>query len=136
MQNKKLWLVIAVLLVIVVSAIVLSIGFLYMINQPKPIRAGTVVEVTLSGPVSEFPAQDPWAEMFSSGGLSLWELHRVFRTAAKDESVEGILLEIFPLGASWAQIEELRDIISEFKGSGKPVWAGMRRIRAASVISR
>ncbi|HUV12517.1 MAG TPA: S49 family peptidase, partial [Acidobacteriota bacterium] len=124
MQNKKkLWLVIAVLLIIVVSAIVLSIGFLYVINQPEPVRAGTVLEVTLSGPVSEFPAQDPWAEMFSSGGLSLWELHSVFRTAAKDESVEGVLLEIFPLGASWAQIEELRDIISEFKDSGKPVWA-------------
>jgi len=123
MQNKKLWLAIAVLLIIVVSAIVLGIGFLYLINQPEPVRAGTIVEVTLSGPVSEFPAQDPWAEMFSSGGLSLWELHRVFRTAAKDESVEGIFLEIFPLGASWAQIEELRDIISEFKGSGKPVWA-------------
>ncbi len=123
MQNKKLWLVIAVLLIIVVSAIVLSIGFLYLINRPEPVRAGTVVEVTISGTVSEFPAQDPWAEMFSSGGLSLWELHQVFRTAAKDKSVEGVLLEIFPVGASWAQIEELRDIISEFKGSGKPVWA-------------
>ena len=123
MQNKKLLLVVAVILVIIVSAIVLSIGFLYLISQPEPVKAGTVVEVTLSGTVREFPAQDPWAEMLSSGGLSLWELHSVFRTAAKDQNVEGILLEIFPTGASWAQIEELRDIILEFKTSGKPVWA-------------
>ncbi len=53
------------------------------------------------------------------------EVTAALRTAADDEDIEGLFLEVGSSGLGWAQTQELRDAISAFSDSGKPcvVWA-------------
>jgi protease-4 len=53
--------------------------------------------------------------------VSLVDMNRAFRSAAKDPQITSVFLSIHPLGMPWAQVEELRDFLKEFKKSGKKV---------------
>ncbi len=54
------------------------------------------------------------------------EMEKAFRAAAKDPQITSVLLSIHPLGMPWAQVEELRDFLKEFKKSGKKVIAHLQ----------
>jgi protease IV len=53
------------------------------------------------------------------------ELTRMLREAAADPAVPGLLVELSDFNAGWAQAQELRDALKDFRGSGKPciAWA-------------
>jgi protease-4 len=123
MRRSKLWIVIVLLLVMVIAVVGLGAGFYYLISRPPSIQEGTVVEVTLSGVLAELPVTDPLTLLLGSKGQNLWDLREVFRSASEDTRVAAIYLEIRPLLASWAQIEEVREFIKAFQKSGKQVHA-------------
>ena len=53
------------------------------------------------------------------------EMTHLIRDAGTDEEVPGMLVEISDLGVGWAQAEELRDALVDYRESGKPciAWA-------------
>jgi len=53
------------------------------------------------------------------------EMTHLIRDAGTDEEIPGVLVEIADLGVGWAQAEELRDALVEYRQSGKPciAWA-------------
>ncbi|NOY28060.1 MAG: signal peptide peptidase SppA [Oligoflexia bacterium] len=53
------------------------------------------------------------------------EMTQLIHDAATDQEVPGLLVEIGSLSVGWAQAEELRDALKEFRASGKPciAWA-------------
>lgn len=121
MRGTRLWILIVVLLTLITLAIMVGAGFYYVISRPPAIERDTVVEVTLSGMVSELPPEDPFTILLGSRVQNLWDLRRTFRAAAEDQRVTAIYLKIHPLMASWAQIEELREFLLSFRSSGKQV---------------
>jgi len=123
MRGTKLWILVIILLVIIVLAIAVGAGFYYIISRPPTIEKETVVEVSLSGVLSELPAEDPFTILLGSKVQNLWELRRAFHAASEDDRVTAIYLRIQPLMASWAQIEELRQLVQSFRMSGKEVHA-------------
>jgi protease-4 len=110
-------------MLVIVLAIALSAGFYYIVSRPPAIEKETVVEVGLSGVVSELPAEDPFTILLGSRVQDLWELRRVFQAASQDERVTAIYLKIQPLLTSWAQIEEIRESVLSFRETGKQVHA-------------
>lgn len=121
MRKARLWILLFVLVAIIVLAIALAAGFYYLFARPVSIEKGTVVEVVLEGSLEEFPAQDPISLLFEPEKKNVWQLSQVFEAAAVDQRIESILLVIRPLQASWAQIEELRQLVALFQESGKEV---------------
>ncbi|UCF36860.1 MAG: signal peptide peptidase SppA [Acidobacteriota bacterium] len=123
MGNKKFWILLILLLTVVVLAIAVGAGLLWILNLPVSIDEGSTLEIVLSGGVAEFPAQDPFAELFSSGGRNIWEIREALKGASTDPRISALHLQVYPVMAlSWAQIEELREIIGEFRESGKKVY--------------
>ncbi|MEJ7709347.1 MAG: signal peptide peptidase SppA [Pyrinomonadaceae bacterium] len=57
--------------------------------------------------------------------MSLTELLLQFKKAKADKRISAILLEIDGSGAGWAKADEIRDAITEFRKSGKFVYAFM-----------
>lgn len=53
------------------------------------------------------------------------EFARMLREAADDPAVPGLLLEMSDFNSGWAQAQELRDALKDFRASGKPciAWA-------------
>ena len=123
MGGKKIWLLLFVLVIVVGLAILFGAALIYVLQAPPSIARETVVEVALGGTISEIPPSDPWSLLLEPKSQNLWDLRRALEHAAEDDRVTGMFLEISPLLASWAQIEEMRDAIGLFTASGKPVVA-------------
>jgi len=53
------------------------------------------------------------------------EISKAITTAATDDSIEGLLLEVEGVGMGWGQVQEIRDAILHFREGGKPsvAWA-------------
>lgn len=123
MRNKKLWLLLFVLVFLIGLAIIVGGLIIYTLNAPPSVAAGTVLEVPLGGTILETPASDPWTILFDSRAIDLWALRSSLESAKRDDRISAMFLEISPLATSWAQIEELRQLIKDFRESGKPVRA-------------
>lgn len=124
MSKRKTWILSVVLIIFFAGAGIVSLGLYYGLRGSIPkVENATVVEIVISGEIRELPPNNPFLKLFYPQGTSLWQLRNVFRRAAEDERIKAILLEIRPVVWSWAQIEELRDQITDFRESGKPVHA-------------
>jgi protease IV len=123
MSAKRAWILVIVVLILI-AAILFGAALLFLFRRPAAtVPRNTTVEVIVQGSTQELPRDNLLAQLLQPDSLSLWELERVFRFAARDNRVTGIYLEIRSLGWSWAQTEELRDFIQDFRNSGKPVHA-------------
>ena len=123
MQGRTVLLIIvALVLVCVVGVILLLSSFVWMLSeQPPTVARESILEVTLSGIMTDLPPQDPFALLLTPDAPNLWNLRRHIQRAAHDDRIRGMYLEIHPLVMSWAQVEEIRSLLEDFKSTGKPV---------------
>ena len=116
---------------LVAGAVLVFIGFLFITaliastsSPPATVRAGSVLEVSLTGAVPELVSSDPFDAMLGiSPSHDLVGLKNAIRAAAEDERIEGIWLQANGVATSWATLQEIRDALEEFKESGKPIIA-------------
>ncbi len=122
MSKKTAWIA-AIILLALLSFFGLALLSLYWISNPQrvEVRPHSVLEIYLSSQFPEFPSVSPLAKVFGKEGLSILELRKVLRAAAKDANIQTLYLTVPSLACSWAQIEELRGLFGDFKKSKKPV---------------
>jgi protease-4 len=94
-----------------------------IVKEPKHI-----FELTLSGTLQDYSTDDVLFGMLGKGKRSIHEVIADIDFAAKDESISGILLKIYPLSSSRffevnGQIEELTNSFTRFKKTGKNITA-------------
>lgn len=91
------------------------------------VRKNSVLKIPVSGPITErSPEENPFAEVFDSGAknrISIEGLRHVLTRAATDERISGIWLEITATGGSFALLQEAHDLLTDFKESGKFIFA-------------
>ncbi|HVN81421.1 MAG TPA: signal peptide peptidase SppA [Terriglobia bacterium] len=122
MAKKSTWVVGIILLCAVSFVAVFSLGT-YLLFRPERIevRQDSVLEVSVSTELAELPPVSPLARLFSSDGVNIIDLERGLRHAAMDPRIRAVSLELYPLVFSWAQVEELRGFVQDFRKSGKKV---------------
>jgi hypothetical protein len=69
---------------------------------------------------SDYPYES-YASIFSEPQESYLHLLRRLREASRDRSVRGVVLHLDRSPFSWGQIDELRGMIADLRGSGRPV---------------
>jgi len=57
--------------------------------------------------------------------LTTYEVVRALRVAAADDGVTGLVLHVESLDWGWGKLDEVREAVSEFRDSGKPVYASL-----------
>ncbi|HEY7529071.1 MAG TPA: signal peptide peptidase SppA [Gemmatimonadota bacterium] len=121
---RRLWLTIALLLVLTIVVAVAALAFLRSrLGAGVHVADRSVLFVDLEGPVVEkFPA-DPLLAGLEGARWQLVDLVGGIRAAAEDDRIRGILLRVGPPGYGWAKAEELRGALLDFRGSGKFVEA-------------
>lgn len=101
----------------------LALG-VYFFSRQGPIRSGhRVLVFSVPSTISELPLAPGISSLFRPRPLTLFETTQAIRKAARDESISSMLLSVSPLGLGWAQVQELRDALQEFRRAGKPVYA-------------
>lgn len=107
------------------------VGLGYLATRPPTIHPGTVLTLRIGGALPESAPDNPVQALLraASGGgggdapLNLHDLRRVLQHARRDGRIRGVALEISPLSAGWAKVEEVRDLIVAVRAAGKPVHA-------------
>src|SRR5262245_17352343 len=110
----------AVLLVLVIG--VVAIWAVFRKGEPT-IHDNSVLTLRGAGELPDYTPDDPFKKFFGGPDQSLTGLVMQFKKAKVDKRIKAILLDVNTSGVGWGKAEEIRDAITDFRSSGKPVYA-------------
>jgi len=87
------------------------------------IRDNSVLTLRVTGSLPDYSPDDPFKRFFGGPDQSLTGLVMQFKKAKVDKRIKAILLDVNMSGVGWGKAEEIRDAITDFRSSGKPVYA-------------
>jgi protease-4 len=109
-----------VLLVLVIGVVLIWAA----LRRGEPtIRDNSVLTLRVAGELPDYTPDDPFKRIFGGPDQSLTGLISQFKKAKVDKRIKAILLDVNMSGVGWGKAEEIRDAITDFRSSGKPVYA-------------
>ena len=122
--RKAILIIVGILGVVVLVALigVALIWATFRKSEPS-IRDNSVLVLRVAGSLPDYSPDDPFKKWFGGPDQSLTGLVMQFKKAKVDKRIKGILLDVDLSGVGWGKAEELRDAITDFRTSGKPVYA-------------
>lgn len=133
---------VGIVVAVVGSIIVLfAIGRIFSSKQPT-IAGDSVLVLALDGDLPEAPSLDIQIPLVQNQpSPTVRDVWTALRGAASDNRIKAIVLQPRGIGAGWGKLQELRQELTNFKRSGKPVYAylqspGSREYYLASVADR
>lgn len=117
--------VLIIFLIFFVLIIATVVSFMYFeLAKPAKVRPNTYLEIKLNGAVEERPLPNIMTTLFVGGEpLSMHDIWLNFQKAKADRNIKGILLRIGMLQCDWAKINEIRDLVLDFRSTGKHTYA-------------
>ena len=124
-STRKTVLIILGILGAVVLVVLIGIAALWAsFGRGEPsIRDNSVLALRISGSLPDYSPDDPFKKFFGGPDQSLTGLVMQFKKAKVDKRIKAILLDINLSDVGWGKAEEIRDAITDFRSSGKPVYA-------------
>src|ERR1043166_7597786 len=122
--RKTVWIILGIFGALILVAI-LGIALLWIaLRRGEPtIRDNSVLVVRVGGSLPDYSPDDPFKKFFGRPDQSLTGLVMQFKKAKVDKRIRAILLDVDMSDAGWGKAEEIRDAITDFRSSGKPVYA-------------
>ncbi len=100
---------------------------LVAIGTPKPkLSEGTVLHLSLNGTITERTQENPFAEIMGGSPLAnqgMENILKAIRVAGENDKISGIYIEGGMVNADVASLEEIRKALSDFKKTGKFIFA-------------
>ena len=107
-------------------AAAMVVAFWFAVVRPAQIPRDAVVVVRLAGPIEEDVTRSPLDQLMRRGAQSLDHLRYVFESAAIDDDVRAIVVEIAEFGAGLATAHEIHRLLRAAQAGGKRVIALLR----------
>src|SRR4029453_4153155 len=123
--TKKTLLILAGIFAVLIFVALLGIAIImsaFRRGEPS-IRDNSVLALRITGPLPDYSPDDPFKKYFGGPDQSLTGLVMQFKKAKVDKRIKAILPEVDIWGVGWGKAEELREAITDFRSSGKPVYA-------------
>jgi protease-4 len=123
--TRKVVLIIVGILGAVVLVALIGVALIWSaFRKSEPsIRDNSVLTLRVAGPLPDYSPDDPFKKYFGGPDQSLTGLVMQFKKAKVDKRIKAILLDVNMSGVGWGKAEEIRDAITDFRSSGKPVYA-------------
>ena len=124
-RTRKTALIITSVLVVLLLVVLIGLAMLVSAfgrNEPR-IENNTVLALRVSGSLPDYVPDDPLRRFLGTTEQSLSNLTLQFSKAKVDNRIKVILLDINMTSAGMGKAEEIREAISDFRSSGKPVYA-------------
>src|ERR1041384_7996717 len=122
-------------IVLIISSIVLALVLIVVVGiaiiatalggKRPSIEDNSVLTLKVSGALPDYVPDDPLRKLLGGQPQSLGSLLAQFRKAKVDKRITAVLLDVDISEVGWAKSEEIRDAITDFRSSGKPVYAYM-----------
>ena len=107
-------------------AVAMVAAFHFAIVRPAQIPHDAVLVVKLAGPIEEDVTGSPLDQIMRRGAISLDHLRYAFESAAIDDEVRAIVVEIAGFGAGLATAHEVHRLMRDAQLAGKRVIALLR----------
>ena len=109
-----------IIMLFIIAGMAASIG-----KKATPVKANSVLCLELNGTLSERVAEDPFEGLYgeNKSNMALNDVLESIKHAKNDDNIKGISIEVNSLIASLASLEEIRNALSDFKKSGKFIYA-------------
>ena len=123
--TRKAILIIGGILGAVILVVLIGIGLIWAtFRKSEPsIRDNSLLTLRVAGSLPDYSPDDPFKKWFGGPDQSLTGLVTQFKKAKADKRIKAILLDVNLSGVGWGKAEEIRDAITDFRTSGKPVYA-------------
>lgn len=108
----------------IISGIAASAGE----KPPVVVKDNSILKIKLSGNIKERASEDPFSGVELPGGMinsdmALDEFVATIKKAKNDDNIKGIYLDLGVFSAGMATVETMRDVLKDFKASGKFIYA-------------
>lgn len=122
MKSFLKWLagVLAVFFLIVLTFIVFISFF---IDTEPSVVDNSYLHMRLSGSMPEYVAPDPIEEAFGEFTFDVKRFRENLEKAQVDDRINGVILEISYSGLTYSKIQEVHDLVLNFRKSGKKIYA-------------
>src|SRR5271169_5904414 len=107
-------------------AAALVAAFYFAVLRPAQIPHDAVLMIRLAGPIEEDVTRSPLDQIMRRGAQSLDHLRYAFESAAQDDDVRAIVVEIASFGAGLATAHEIHRLMRAAQAGGKRVIALLR----------
>jgi protease-4 len=123
--TRKTVLIILGIFGVLILVAILGIAMLWAaLRKGEPtIHDNSVLALRVAGSLPDYTPDDPFKKFFGGPDQSLTGLVMQFKKAKVDNRIKAILLDVDMSGVGWGKAEEIRDAITDFRSSGKPVYA-------------
>ncbi|HBY60487.1 MAG TPA: signal peptide peptidase SppA [Solibacterales bacterium] len=109
------------------TVLILFLAMLKLGESRPAVADGSTLVLRLQGDIPEQPGMEaPFPGLGETGKLTMAEHYSLLRKAAVDNRVKAVLLLPRGMATGWAKLQELREAVTEFRKSGKPVYAWLR----------
>ena len=126
MAKKRGWLIFFILFgVFVFFGLMFIFGIMTALENRPIVRKDTVLQFNLSGLITEHFPRDAFGKEFEGASLQMHDIRKALAMARVDERIRGIYLRVTLPQIGWAKSQELRNLLFDFKESGKFVIAFM-----------
>jgi protease-4 len=124
-RRRKIVLIISGIALALVLAVMLGLALIIaaVTGSEPTIEKNSVLVLKVKGSIPDYAPDDVTRRLLGGSGSSLTNLLMQVKKAKVDKRISAILLDINLSDAGWAKAEELRDAITDFRSSGKPVYA-------------
>ncbi|MBT8281666.1 MAG: signal peptide peptidase SppA [Muriicola sp.] len=95
------------------------------VEEGVVIKRNSVLELKLEDPINDYTGSndaDPFAGLFEEA-VGLDDILHAIEVAKNDDKIEGISINSQFVMAGWSQVKAIRDALSDFRESGKFVYA-------------
>lgn len=122
---RKIAIILGSLFLVFVLVVVIGIFLIFSAfsGHEPGVRDNSVLALKLEGELPDYVPDTLMRRFFGDDKMSLTTVVEQLRKAKVDKRISGVLLEINLLDTGWGKAEELRDVIADFRASGKPVYA-------------
>lgn len=122
---KRSTYILIILLIFFLLIMATCASFVYFeFKRPPRIKSNSYLEINLVGEIQERVTPDLISSLFfRPQPLSMNDIWTNFQKAKADERVETIVLRIGYLMCNWAKANEIRELILDFRKSGKKAFA-------------
>lgn len=106
----------------------IAIGLASSGGEEIAISKNSVLKLKLNKPIQERSEENPFEDLpmpidMGNENIGLDDIRKTIKYAKQDPSIEGIYLELSGIGTSFAVLEELRNLLLDFKQTGKFIYA-------------
>jgi len=126
-RTRKIVLIVSGLLVALVLVFIVGIALIFaaLRGSEPSVKDNSVLALRIGGSLPDYVPEDPMRRLLGGSDESLTNLLTQIKKAKVDKRISAVILEIHPSSAGWAKADEIREAITDYRTSGKPIYAYM-----------